>query len=61
MDLGALWSSYISSIISLYLLITTILFVLRVGPSSPPGMEKSSGRIRNFCGGGVVKSWIPAP
>lgn len=42
-------SSYISAIRSAYFSNTTLRFSLRVGVSSPPAREKSTGTMRNFC------------
>ncbi|KNC21179.1 hypothetical protein FF38_00061 [Lucilia cuprina] len=43
------YATYIFSTISAYCLLTTLRFTFKVGPNSPVGMEKSCGKIVNFC------------
>ena len=42
------YSLYMSSTRSEYFSRITFLFILRVGVNSPPGMLRSTGRMRNF-------------
>ena len=47
--------TYIFWISLAYLLSTACLLILRVGPSSPPAIENSAGRITNFLTWGKVR------